>query len=176
MAGVGQYCHYLNACYATQKQINTLQEKHMYYLEKRMEVLSDLKNANMLGRILAHTKEFDGHPEAYASFFQAMSPFHRHITYLGTNVAIDRYMSGAIALGPPAVSKPPPPYVHLTYADALCNSKSICKPLTTVDKLLSIPTRPRSTCGKRCHKCRVIGHIRHDCPKHQGKKKVFFHK
>jgi len=146
MAGVAQYRHYLNACYATQKQINALQEKHQYYLEKRMEVLSDLKNANVLGHILTHTKEFDGHPEAYASFFQAVSPFCGHITYSGTNVAIDRYMSGAIALSPPAVSKPPPPYIHLTYADTLRNSKSICKPLTMVDKPPSIPNGPCSTC------------------------------
>ena len=139
-----------------------------------MEVLSNLKNANMLGRILAHTEEFDGHPEAYASFFQAVSPFHRYITYSGTNIAIDRYMSGAIALGPPAVSKPPPPYVHLTYADALHNSKSICKLLTTVDKPPSIPTGLCSTHGKCCHKCHVLGHIRHECPKHQSKKKVSF--
>jgi len=174
MAGVGQYRHYLNACYTTQKQINALQEKHMYYLEKCMEVLSDLENTNVLGRVLAHTEEFDGHPKAYASFFQAMSPFYGHITYSGTNVAIDHYMSGAIALGPPAVSKPPPPYVHLTYADALRNSKSICKPLATVKKPPPVPIRPRSTHGKHCHKCHVLGHIRHKCPKRQGKKKVFF--
>ena len=174
MAGVGQYRHYLNTCYAVQKQINALQECHMYYLKKRMEVLSDLKNTNILGCILAHTKEFNSHLEAYASFFQAMSPFRGYITYLGTNVAIDRYMSSAIALGPPAVSTPPPPYNHLTYADVLRNSKSICKLLTTVDKPPSIPTGPRSTHGKRCHKCRVLGYIRHECPKRQGKKKVFF--
>jgi len=174
MAGVGQYRHYLNTCYTVQKQINTLQEHHMYYLEKRMEVLSNLKNANVLGHILVHTEEFDRYPKAYASFFQTVSPFHGHITYSGTNVAIDRYMSGAIALGLPAVSKPLPPYVHLTYADTLCNSKSICKPLTMVDKLLPVPTRPCSTCGKHCHKCYVLGHIRCKCPKHQGKKKIFF--
>ena len=151
----------------------------MYYLEKQMEVLSDLENANVLGRILAHTEEFDGQPEAYASFFQAVSPFRGHITYSGTNVSIDRYMSGAIALGPPAVSKPPPPYIHGTSADALCNSKSICKPVTKVDtpvKMPSIPTGPRTTCGKRCHKCRQLGHIRRECPKRQGKKKIFFRK
>jgi len=139
-----------------------------------MEVLSDLENANILGRILAHTEEFDGHPEAYASFFQAVSPFCGHITYSGTNVAIDRYMSGAITLGPPAISQPPPPYVHLTYADTLRNSKSICKPLTTIKKPPSVPTGPRSTRGKRCHKCHVLRHIWCECPKRQGKKKVFF--
>jgi len=174
MAGVGQYCHYLNACYTTQKQINVLQEKHMYYLEKRMEVLSDLENTNVLGCILVHTEEFDGHPEAYASFFQAVSPFRGHITYSGTNIAIDRYMSGAIALGPPTVSKPLPSYMHISYADTLRNSKSICKPLTTVEKPPSIPTGLCSTHGKRCHKCRVLGHIQRECPKRQSKKKVFF--
>jgi len=173
-AGIGQYQHYLNACQIVQKQINALQERYMYYLEKHMEVLSDLENANVLGHILMHTEEFDGHPEAYTLFFQAVSPFRRHITYSGTNVAIDCYMSSAIALGLPAVSRPPPPYVHLTYADTLCNSKSICKLLTTVDKPPSVPTRPHSPCGKCCHKCRVLGHIRRECPKHQGKKKVFF--
>ena len=175
-AGVGQYQHYLNACQTVQKQINALQEHNMYYLEKRMEVLSNLKNANVLGHILAHTEEFDSHLEAYASFFQAVSPFCRHITYLGTNVAIDCYMSGAIALSPPAVSKPLPPYVHLTYADALRNSKSICKLLITADKPPPIPTGLCSTHGKRCHKCCVLRHIRHECPKRQDKKKVFFHK
>jgi len=148
----------------------------MYYLEKCMEVLSDLKNANMLGHILAHTEEFDGHPEAYASFFQAVTPFHRHITYSGTNVSIDCYMSGAITLSLPAVSKPLPPYMHILYADTLHNTQSLCekKAPAIVTKLPSIPTRPCSTHGKHCHKCCTIRHIRHECPKRQGKKKVFF--
>jgi len=175
-AGVTQYQHYLNACYNVQKQINVLQERHMYYLKKRMEVLSDLKNANVLGCILAHTKEFDSHPKAYASFFQAVSPFCRHITYLGTKIAINCYMSGAIALGPPAVSKPPPPYMHISYADTLHNTQSLCKKKapTVITKAPSIPTRLCSTYGKHCHKCRIIRHIRCECPKHTGKKKVFF--
>jgi len=202
-AGIGQYQHYLNACCATQKQINALQECHMHFLEKRMEVLSDLKNANILGHILAHTEEFDGQPEAYASFFKAVSPFRGHITYSGTNVAIDCYMSGAIALGLPAVSNPsydrmtcadvlhnstksickpvsdvskPPPYVHLTYADVLCNSITPYdkKTQNRFTKVPSIPTGPHSTCGKRCHKCHQLRHIQRECPCRQGKKKVFF--
>ena len=148
----------------------------MYYLEKRMEVLSNLENTNVLGHILAHTEEFDGHPEAYAAFFQAIAPFRGHITYSGTNVAIDRYMSGAIALGPPAVSKLPPPYMHISYADTLRNTQSLCKKKapTPITKLPSIPTGPHSTHGKHCHKCCTIRHIQRECPKHQSKKKVFF--
>ena len=174
--GVRQYQHYLDACYAIQKQINALQEKHMYYLEKRMEVLSDLENTNILGCILAHTEEFNGHPKAYASFFQAIAPFRSHITYLGTNVSINCYMSGVIALSPPTVSKPLPPYMHISYADTLRNTQSLCekKAPTPITKPPSIPTGLRSTHGKRCHKCRAIGHIRHECPKCQSKKKVFF--
>ena len=148
----------------------------MYYLKKRIEVLSDLKNANVLGCILTHTEEFDGHPKAYASFFQAITPFRGYITYLGTNIAINCYMSGAIALSPPTISKLPPSYMHISYADILCNTQSLCKKkaLTPISKPPSIPTRPRSTRGKRCHKCCVIGHIRCECPKCQSKKKVFF--
>jgi len=44
LAGVLTYCHYQEAQYATQHQINALQECHMHYLEKRMEALSALKN------------------------------------------------------------------------------------------------------------------------------------
>jgi len=67
-----------------------------------MEALSALENANILGCILAHVEDFKGYPEAYATFFRAVAPFHSHITYSGTNTAIDRYMSRAIALSPPA--------------------------------------------------------------------------
>jgi len=80
LAGVLTYRHYQEAQYATQRQINTLQERHMYYLERRMEVLSVLENANVLGRILAHMEDFEGYPEAYATFFCAVAPFHSHIT------------------------------------------------------------------------------------------------
>jgi hypothetical protein len=40
-----------------------------------MEVLSDLENANILGCILAHHKDFDNNPKAYATFFTKVAPF-----------------------------------------------------------------------------------------------------
>ena len=167
LAGVLTYRHYYEAQQNVTRHINILQEKYSHYLERRMEALSALENANILGRILAHTEEFEGQPEAYASFFRAAAPFHGHVTYSGTNSNIDRYMSGAIAFGPPAgechspVRKPS--YRELTNADIVnaYNSPSFAK-ISTYKA--PIPSGPRSNLRKRCHKCRARGHIRRDCP------------
>ena len=176
LAGVLTYCHYQEAQYTTQCQINALQECHMHYLEKRMEALSSLENANILGRILTHVEDFKGYPQAYANFFKHATPFCSHITYSSTNTAINRYMSGGIALGlpasaytPPCVCTPdtfPPPY-----ADQI---KSLHNHSCTLHcyQMKPTPIGPCSTKSKHCHKCHQLGHIRHECP--QGKKKHFF--
>jgi len=176
LAGVLTYCHYQEAQYATQCQINALQERHMYYLERRMEALSALKNANVLGRILAHMEDFEGYPEAYATFFRAIAPFHGHITYSGTNTAIDHYMSGAIALGPPASActsmRTPvrtPNIPSIPNADQIHILHDHARNLCMYQKKPT-PTGPCSTKSKRCHKCRQLGHIRRECPRN---KKVF---
>jgi len=129
LAGVLTYHHYQEAQYTTQHQINALQERHIYYLERHMEALSVLENANVLGRILTHVEDFEGYPEAYATFFRAVAPFHGHITYSSTNTAIDRYMSSVIALGPPASTCTPaftpvcvPCPLPITNADHVRNS------------------------------------------------------
>ena len=115
LAGVLTYRHYQEAQYTTQCQINALQERHMHYLEKCMEALSSLENANILGCILAHVEDFEGYPCAYANFFKHAAPFCGHITYSGTNTTIDCYMSGAIALSPPVSACTHLMYTPLTY-------------------------------------------------------------
>jgi len=176
LAGVLTYRHYQEAQYATQRQINALQECHMYYLERHMEALSALENANILGRILAHVEDFEGYPEAYATFFCAVAPFHGHITYSGTNTAIDRYMSGAIALGPPASACTPthipvriPSIPSISNADQIRILHDHAHNLRMYQKKPT-PVGPRSTKSKRCHKCHQLGHIRRECPR---VKKVF---
>jgi len=149
----------------------------MYYLERRMEALSALKNANVLGCILAHMEDFEGYPEAYATFFRAVAPFHSHIMYSGTNTAIDRYMSGAIALGPPAsactpaftpVHVPCPLLTNYTNQIRILHDHThdICK----YQNRKPTPAGPRSNKSKRCHKCHQLGHICRECPRN---KKVF---
>jgi hypothetical protein len=66
-----------------------------------MEVLSDLKNANILGCILAHHEDFDGNPKAYATFFLKVTPFHGHITNSSRNTTMDPYAADLLAFGPP---------------------------------------------------------------------------
>jgi hypothetical protein len=68
-AGVQQFQYYDNARQAIQTTIIQLQDKYMHYLERSMEVLSDLENVNILGRILAHHEDFDDNPKAYTTFF-----------------------------------------------------------------------------------------------------------
>jgi len=172
LAGVLTYRHYQEAQYATQRQINALQERHMYYLERRMEALSALENANILGRILAHIEDFDGYPEAYATFFCAVAPFHGHITYSGTNTAIDRYMSGAIALSPPALACTPvrtPSIPSIPDANQIRTLHGHARNLRIYQKKPTL-AGPRSTKNKCCHKCHQLGHIRRECP---HVKKVF---
>jgi hypothetical protein len=53
-ATIHQYQYYKDTQYAIQMAIRKLQEKEMRYVERAVEVLSDLENANALGRILAH--------------------------------------------------------------------------------------------------------------------------
>ena len=141
-----------------------------------MEALSSLENANILGCILAHVEDFKGYPQAYANFFKHAAPFRGHITYSGTNTAIDRYMSGAITLSLPALACTPP---HIRTSDILpppyANQiKSLHDHLRTLRCYQMKPTLigPCSTKSKCCHECHQLGHIRHECP--QGKKKHFF--
>jgi hypothetical protein len=183
-AGVQQFCHYDNARQALATTITNLQEKQMHYLERSMEVLSDLENANVLGRILAHHEEFDDNPKAYAAFFLKVAPFRGYITNSGRDTTVDPYAADLLAFGPPAsacrVSPPHPPY--LSYAEALKKStrdySSAPRPATrcemprpafsTTSSNTSSSCSGCSFCGshktKRCHKCQKIGHIRRECP------------
>jgi len=144
-----------------------------------MEALSVLKNANILGHLLTHMEDFEGYPEAYARFFRAIAPFHGHITYSGTNTAIDRYMSGVIVLGPPASACTStcipicmPHIPSITNADQIHilhgHVRDICK-----YQKKPTPIGLHSTKSKCCHKCHQLRHIRRKCP---CNKKVFHFK
>ena len=58
-AAVRQYQYFRETEYAIQRTIRNLQEKEMRYVEKAVSVLSDLENANVLGRLLAHAPEIE---------------------------------------------------------------------------------------------------------------------
>jgi hypothetical protein len=190
-AGVQQFRHYDNAHQVIQTTIIQLQDKYMHYLEHSMEVLSDLENANVLGRILAHHEDFDDNPKAYATFFTKVAPFKGHVTNSSRDITVDPYAAGLISFGPPASactisdmyytllltyaeavkkSRAPPsvPHAPPTAPCAMCNAPRHDMPhpaLFTLSITLSdcstISGRHRS---KHCHKCHLFGHIRQECP------------
>ena len=54
LATVRQYQFYKSTQYTLQRTIQTTSVKEMKYAEKVLEVLSEMENANILGRLLAH--------------------------------------------------------------------------------------------------------------------------
>jgi len=142
-----------------------------------MEALSALKNANVLGRILAHMEDFKGYPEAYATFFRAVAPFHGHITYSGTNTAIDHNMSSMITLSLPTSACRPefvpirvPCPLPTNYANQIRVLHNHTRDIRKYQNKKPTLTGLCSTKSKRCHKCHQLGHIRCECPRN---KKVF---
>ena len=199
-AGVQQYRHYDNARQAIANTITSLQEKYSHYLERSVEVLSDLENANILGRILAHHEDFDGNPKAYAAFFLKVSPFRGHVTNSGRDTTVDPYAASLMSFGPPAsackpVSKALRPW--LTYAEALKSSffappraprsmlpcysprssrtPSTASTASTSSKSWSNTYYDKKSKSKRCYRCKRTGHIRQDCP-YRRKAQVRFRK
>jgi hypothetical protein len=163
----------------------------MHYLERSMEVLSDLENTNILGRILAHHKDFDDNPKAYAAFFTKVAPFKGHVTNSSRDTTVNPYTASLISFGPPAStytvsdmyytplltyaeavkkSRTPPfvPRAPLTMLCAMCYMPchdmphpALSTSSTTSSDCSTISGRHRST---RCHKCHVLRHIRQECP------------
>src|SRR6267154_1009300 len=56
-AAIRRYQHYKDAQYGHQQRIHDLQDQEQRHLERAMCVLSELKNANVLGRLIAHGDE-----------------------------------------------------------------------------------------------------------------------
>jgi hypothetical protein len=163
----------------------------MHYLKRSMEVLLDLENANVLGRILAHHEDFNNNPKAYATFFTKVAPFKGHVTNSSCDTTVDPYAASLILFGPPtsactvsnmyytplltyaeAVKKscapPSAPRVPPTMPRAMCNMLCHDMPCPMLS-ILSTTSSDRSTISgrhrsKHCHKCHVLGHIRQECP------------
>jgi hypothetical protein len=163
----------------------------MHYLERSMEVLSDLENANVLGHILAHHEDFDDNPKAYAAFFTKVAPFKGHVTNSSRDTTVDPYATGLISFGPPASACT---VSDMYYTPLLIYAKAVKKSHALPSAPRTLPTMPRTMCNalhhdmprpmlstssttssdhstisrrhqsKRCHKCHTLGHIRQECP------------
>jgi hypothetical protein len=67
--------------------------KEMKYLEKALEILDKLEQANVLGRLLAHldiiTQELNGHNAPHSSFARAIRGFQGVILWSARDTAVD---------------------------------------------------------------------------------------
>src|SRR6266852_4232479 len=89
-AGVRQYQHYNETWYSIQKMIRKLQAKEMRYLERAVEVLSELECANVIGHLLAHldtlSKVLIQDVQAHLQFSNRISGFQGHIPVNACNL------------------------------------------------------------------------------------------
>ena len=160
-AGVVKYRFHRNAANKVQADIKTLQELYLKQLERTMESLSDLENADAVNRLIRlknHTA-LDLSPEFEP--FQALNTFVN-----GLNLPGDPGHRHAVLTRPDS----PPPF-HLNDV----RFPTIIPPVPTElrrDIIIEEPTRriitmphreePRHA-SKKCYKCGGIGHIRAQC-------------
>jgi hypothetical protein len=93
-ARVWQYQFYKEKEYQVQHRIRDLQHQEMHYLEKAVGLLSELENANILGRLLAHMEIIqsmirDTDPLAIIPFKCVADTFAGNITQSTTNTHVN---------------------------------------------------------------------------------------
>jgi len=168
-----QYCFFKETQYTIQASIKKLQEKEMQYVEKGVEVLSNLENANVLGHIFAHEHDITQYalehltPSAYVAYCKICKSFTGDVTYSATDIRIQTYQSH---------------YLWITYApcqalwryykdEQAAHNHAAQEEQAICDHLYTTPT-PKHHCHniplhihacKRCHSCHEWGHIRAIC-------------
>jgi hypothetical protein len=92
--GIRQYQFYKEKEYQVQRRIRDLQQQEMHYLEKAVGLLSELENANILGRLLMHTEIIrstihDTDPLTIIPFQRTANTFAGNITQSTTDTHVN---------------------------------------------------------------------------------------
>jgi hypothetical protein len=99
-AAIKRYQHFQEEKYSSQQHIHRLQEREYKYLEKAMCVLSDLENANVLGRIIAHGDDIwhslTTDQRAAGLFTKIMHSFEGTVTQSTIDARADPFRAGPI--------------------------------------------------------------------------------
>lgn len=134
ISGIQHYRMYRDAANATQARIKAEQEKFMEQLERSMEVLSDLENADAFNRLinLKNTAQLETTPH-----FDSMQALN---VYLDTLPERKHH---------PIV----PERSSIPLMDRL-----------TYPPVRRVPLRTIHASPRRCYKCGGMGHIRQQCP------------
>src|SRR5580698_10012464 len=140
----------------------------MQYLEKAMEVLSGLENANILGRIMAHNdvmmQELAETSGAVPHYLEIVKKFEGEVTRSAADTTINPLFSLSRPSAPLA-SRRPPSSPRKERKKGWIPRKSMLnrRPQMMVYHKGHLPRDPRHA-DWRCHRCRLLGHIRRDCP------------
>ena len=131
-----------------------------------MGVLSELENANILGRLLAHTDQLAEalapNPDANAQYIKVIKGFTGNITESALDQCINHYRSAIEEQGEPI----PDYIIDEEYAKRQCilddrkaTIRRCCeKQCTTHTAIFPVHTR------KQCFQCGHYSHIRAYCP------------
>jgi hypothetical protein len=168
IASVQQYCHYRDTQYHIQATANHLRKKEMQYLKKTMEVLSGLENANILGRIMAHNdvmmQELTETAGAVPHYLGIIKKFKGEVTKSAADTTINPLFSLSHPSAPLTIQKPPSSPRKECKAGLFQKKPTLKRhPQMMVYHRDHLPRDPRHV-DWRCHCCRLLGHIRRDCP------------
>ena len=167
LATVRQYQFYKSTQYALQRTIQTARAKELKYSEKALEVLSEMENANVLGRLLAHmdilSMALAPKPDAHFTCIKAIRNFDGDITETALDLHVNRHCSAVQEQGKPI----PDSVLDEQYA----------KEQRIIDEREDAPERRKRQCRthaavfplharKQCFRCGHFGHICLHCPRH----------
>ena len=168
IASIQQYRHYWDTQYRIQLCTNHLCRKEMQYLEKAIEVLSGLENANVVGRIMAHNdvmmEELTETSGAVPHYLEIVRKFEGEVTRSTADTTINTLFSPPYPLppSPTQVSYPKPPWLQYKAKE---RKTSLFQKRSTLSRRPQMMTR-HPDCQPQdrhadwcCHRCRLLGHI-----------------
>jgi hypothetical protein len=175
-ASIRQYRYFKDTQYAIQASIGKLREKEMRYMERAVEILSDLENANALGRIFAHEADITQYliehstPAAYIAYVKIVESFTGQVAHSALDTrtrtprVITRKTPGIISLPRGTTTRVRPQLPSRTLDDEIENQlrRDLYKPRKPFRPLTNVPLHVHRR--KRCHRCHEWGHIRRYCP------------
>ena len=164
LAAVRQYQFYKSTQYALQRIIQTARAKELKYSEKALKVLSEMENANILGRLLAHmnvlSMALTPNTDTHFACIKAIRNFEGNITESVLDLRVNRHRSAIQEQGEPI----PDSVLDEQYAkeqciiderkDALECRKRHCHAHAAIFPLHA---------HKQCFRCRHFRHIRLHC-------------
>ena len=165
LATVRQYQFYKSTQYALQRTIQAACVKEMKYTKKALEVLLEMENANVLGRLLAHmdilSMALAPKPDAHFAYIKAIRGFDGDITETALDPRVNRHRSTVKEQGEP---------IPDSVFDEQC-----AKEQRIIDKREDAFERRKRQCQahaaifplharKQCFRCGHYRHIRLFCP------------